>query len=185
VNHLLPCLTLLACCAVPATAGGNINLNLGPREFSDSFWDVVDDQSGSGFTVDFGRENWPVNVAVSWQVSDGEGFESTFPQETEAEVEEFSAGFVWSRKAARSRSKLLRPFVGAGVSHVSAELVSLGTVDDDDAIGLYVVGGLLWQLGWLNLGIETRILTGTDIRLFDTKTDADYYQVGLVVGYGW
>ena len=58
--------------------------------------------------------------------------------------------------------------------------------DSDDTNGIYVEGGVYWRLGKaFNLGVHGRLVEGTDVTLFDQDGDADYYQVGALIGFGW
>ncbi len=54
---------LIAATGDAVSARGNVNLALGPREYTDSRWDTLDEQGGGGLWVDFARAAWPVNIA--------------------------------------------------------------------------------------------------------------------------
>ena len=67
--------------------------------------------------------------------------------------------------------------------------ISRGLVDvsdDDTTVGVYVNGGVYWRLGKrFNIGIDGRIVTGTSIELFGARGDANYGQLGLILGFGF
>lgn len=182
----------LALAMTPAAAGvGNVNFVGGTRSFGDDdLFEEIDSQSFGGVTVDFGPDSWPVTLAIGLYGSFGEE-ENIFGEiDLQTAVSELSFGVhkVWKVNATR-------PFVGGGLTSVStwAEFEGPGDdVDDTDtSVGLYVQGGVFWKIGSrFNIGIDGRLVTGTDVEMdFDGRLsaegDADYFQVGLLLGWGW
>jgi hypothetical protein len=172
-----------------AHAEGNFNVVYGQRSLDQDFWDPTDDQTVIGGTLEFGGKNWPVHIAAGYYKSDDKGTLNSLPilgsVDLDAEVSEWSLGVhkVW-------KAGIVRPYVGGGISFVStdADVTSnLGSLsDDDDTTGVYVQGGVFWRLGeWFNLGFDARLLEGTGVTLFDMDGDADYWQIGALVGFGW
>jgi len=172
-----------------ALADGNMNFVYGQRSLDEDFWEPTEDQTVIGGTLDFGGANWPVHIAAGYYKSDDDGTLNSFPilgsVDLDAELSEWSVGVhkVW-------KAGMVRPFVGGGISFVSADAdVSsvFGDVsDDDDSTGVYVQGGVFWRLGeFFNIGFDARLLEGTDVTLFDMDGDADYWQIGALVGFGW
>lgn len=184
---LIGCAVLLLSSA--AFAGGDLNFVYGTRSLDDDAWEPTEDQEVFGATIDFGGAKWPVNIAVGYFSSEDEGELASFPilgaVDLESELSEWSVGV---RKTWKSGST--RPFIGGGVSFLDAdaEVVSaLGSASDgDDTEGIYVEGGVYWRLGEaFNLGMHARILEGTDVTIFDQDGDADYWQIGALLGFGW
>jgi hypothetical protein len=170
-------------------AGGNANFLYGTRSMNDDAWEPTDDQEVYGLTVDFGGKTWPVCIAVSYLESGDKGEVASFPilgsVDLDSELSEWDVGVrkIWTVKS-------VRPFVGGGLSLIDADAdvsSALGsTSDSDDTQGLYVEGGVYWRLGQaFNLGLNGRIVEGTDMTLFDQDGDADYWQVGALLGFGW
>ena len=177
----------------PAFAGGNANFVLGSRRLNNKdFWEPTEDQGVLQATVDFGKQGWPIHLAVGVGASVGEKenvfdpITSTFDKLT-GTVSELSVGVmkVWEPKGNT------RPFIAGGISSVTAKLEVdnpvLGKISEDDtSIGYYVQGGVFWRIGTrFNIGFEGRLLTGTDITIGTVKGDADYGQFGLLLGWGW
>ena len=140
-------------------------------------------------TVDFGGKTWPINIALGYYESQDSGARANFPilgdVDMEGNVSEWSVGIYKKWEAGSAR-----PFLGGGVSFVDAEAEVesiLGSVDDSDSSnGVYLEGGIFWRLGEVfNLGLSGRIVEATDVTLFDIEGDADYYQVGALLGFGW
>ena len=175
----------------PAFAGGNVNFTYGTRTLDDEdYWDPVDEPGFYGLTVDFGQDSWPLNIAIGYHQSNDDGNLTNIPLlgavDAESTINEWSVG---AHKEWRLKNPA-RPFIGGGLTHVEteAEITSaLGDTDDDDSgDGVYLEGGVFFRLAEaLNLGVEGRLTEGTDITLFDTDGDADYYQFGVLLGFGW
>jgi hypothetical protein len=174
----------------PALAGGNVNFTYGARSLDDDSWEPIDEQDAFGLTFDFGAEGWPVNIAVGFFESSDEDTTASFPilgdVDVEGEVSEYSLGVhkVWETRSAA------RPFLGGGLTRVEADATLdsiLGSIDDDDSsTGLYIEGGLFFRIAQvLNLGFHARLVEGTDVTVFDVDGDADYYQLGALIGFGW
>jgi hypothetical protein len=177
-----PLLLILGLLTAPAFAEGNANFVLGWRGLNEDFWSPVDDQLMDGATADFGKENWPVHLAIGVYSSAAEKGEWSVVAAT------FEASFgvlkVWNVAGNT------HPFVGGGLSFVfaAAEVESgFGWSEDDDNSGaVYAQGGIFWRLGRrFNIGVDARLLTGSEIELFGEKGDADYFQFGLLLGFGW
>lgn len=172
-----------------AWAGGDFNFIYGTRSMNDDSWEPTDDQEVEGLTVDFGGKNWPVYLAVGYSESEDKGELSSFPilgsVDLDSQLSEWDVGVrkIWSVKP-------VRPYIGGGVAFIDtdAEVSSvLGSRSDSDSTqGLYVEGGIVWRIGQaFNLGIDGRIVEGTDVTLFDQDGDADYWQLGALIGFGW
>ena len=178
----------LLCVPSAAHASGDLNFVYGSRYLSQSYWSPVDIQETYGATLDLGGAHWPVNVAVGYLESHDTDRIANSPVAVDLDVHihEFSIGVekVWQA------GPVVRPFVGGGFAFVTAEATVesvLGTTrDDHDTNGFYFDGGVFFRLGpAFNLGIDGRILSGTDVTLFRQHGDADYWQVGAIFGFGW
>lgn len=179
---LAPSLALVLL-ATAARAGGNTNFVLGPRALDAGFWDPVDGQQAVGVTVDFHQRGWPVGLEAGFQVSGDDTEVGTV--DVKGGVAELSFGInkTWDHVGRAS------PFIGGGIASVVAAYELDGSTvgdDDDGSLGFYVHGGAFWRLGRrFNIGVDARLLGGTDVTLLGTSGDANYSQVGLVLGWGW
>ena len=84
----------------------------------------------------------------------------------------------------------LHPYVGAGGSFVFADITGVSGLlevsDDDVSFGAYVHAGIYWTFGRaFSLGVDGRVLAGTDVELLGVSTDADYEQLALLFGVGF
>lgn len=180
-----------------ALAEGNINFILGGRGLDDDYWRPAEDHGVFGINFDFGKDAWPVNIAIGLYGSGGTedlvggclrcGPPPQLPGAViESMIGELSLGVLWRPET----DQRLRPYLGGGLAFLDAEKSSsrgfIGASQDDQSSGLYVNGGLAWRIGRsFNVGLDARLVTGTDVTIFDEKGDADYFQLGVLLGYGW
>jgi len=174
----------MAAAAQPAIAGGNSNFLLGGRALDEGDWEPVDGQGVFGVTVDFGRDGWPVQLEAGMMVSGKEDEEGSF--DVTGAVSELSFGVqkVW-------KADNVRPFIGGGLSAVTAEIEvdGPGGLDgeaEDTSGAVYAHGGVYWRIGSrFNIGVDVRALFGSDLEDSGVEGDADYFQAGLLLGWGW
>jgi len=139
--------------------------------------------------VDYAEANWPVDVAAAYyrwsERTDTFVLFPFTPVEVETRISEGSVGVLKIRKQARH----FRPFLGAGIAWVKVEQVTQASgagsaQDSDTSFGGYAEGGVNWRVArYLNIGVHARFLLGTRLDLHGG--DADYAQVGFVLGWGW
>jgi len=167
--------------AVPAVAGGNANFVLGPRSVGGhDFWRSEGHQSAAGVIVDFGKENWPIHIALA-------DIDSTSGSDNfHAAVSERALGVmkVWEFQSA------VRPYLGAGVALVrgsfTTETSTGDLVQDDSTVGYCFDGGVFWRTGRrFNIGFGARLMTGTGLEIQGVDGDADYHQYHILAGFGW
>ena len=179
--------TVIALCTAPALAGGNANFLLGSRGLDEDFWSPVEGQFALGATADFGKQGWPVHLETGSYVSVGYKEDFAGASDVTGSVSEifFGVNKTWITKGPA------RPFIGGGLAAVGAayrvDNPFGGDVDDSDGSGgVYFHGGVFWRIGnRFNIGLDGRLLAGTSITLFGVDGDADYAQLGMVLGWGW
>jgi hypothetical protein len=180
-------LLVLAAPMSAAFAGGDANILLGIKPLDEDEWAPVEDHGAIGAEVAFGREAWPVWIAIDYFATAGVqenvpvtvfGFTST--QDIEASTVEFDLGIrkIWGKHRTR-------PFLGGGVGLIGATL-DLGVDDDSDATaGLWAGGGVFWRLGSrFNIGGTVRY-SSAELEIFDRDVEAGGFTYGLLLGWGW
>jgi hypothetical protein len=172
--------------AAPPARAADVNLNVTPgayRVLDQTFWDPVDHQYGFGAMVDFGPHHAHSHFAAGISQSVGVSGSGDFA----GSVVELSFGFAgtWQTKGR------MRAYVEGGPSFVFAryevDLPIAPHVDDsDDTLGGWIEAGVAWRMGnHFSLGLTGRALGFTNVRLFGIDGDADYWQVGPLLGWSW
>lgn len=164
---------------------GNINWILGSRQMDDN-WQPMETQTSVGIRVDHMLQALPLRLVWGLHASTDDGSDMAEPfhlaGDVEASVTEFSVGVMklWDRRVH------FRPYVSTGLSLVHAELEADGFDENDDSLGVFVEVGISWRFGpGFNIGIDTRHLLLTDLQMGDADVDVNYFQVGLLAGWGW
>jgi len=183
------CLTIACLIGTSVSFAGNVNFVVGQRSLDEDDWAPVEDQDLIGVNVSFGAESWPISLVAGFHRSeDDQAFFDPFfgPVSLDVETTELSFGVmkIWDQYPTT------RPFIGGGLSLIEADVE--GTVfgftasDDDNSEAFYINGGVFWRIGErFNIGVDVRLLFGSDIDIAGVSADVDYEQFGLILGWGW
>ena len=162
---------------------GNANIFLGTKSLGNE-WDPVESQAEVGIMLDFGMQEWPVNLALDYLSSSAE--ETTGGMDVEGATTELDIGVrkYWG-------DGNMRPFLGGGVSIISTEFNVVGISDcDGDATGGWIDAGILWTVGQaFNVGFDVRS-SSADVELECSngailEGGAGGAHFGLLVGFHW
>jgi hypothetical protein len=178
--------------ATPAEAGGNLNVLLGQKEQDTSFSDTesVQEQDMLGLMMDWGGEGWPVNLALDVVDSSKDSNDNDFDVNVDGSVLAIDGGVRWYFVKNRS----WEPYVGGGVSYISANVDTSGQSNDvefdDSTVGYWVNGGIKWVLGeHFNLGGDVRYEKAELSVEDDLNNPVDIEAGGLgyavLLGYRW
>jgi hypothetical protein len=193
---LVAALAALASCsappsrrAVPQASGSpaehkanRLSVYLGQRTFGDQeIWDPVEDEGVAA--VDFARQT--PGSAVGWEVglAGSYGSNRLFGADLDGSTTELYGGV----RTTFVTKSLVRPVLGAGLSviHADVEVSGFGQLDDSSLAG-YVHGGVDFDLtDAFFLGLDLRVLFGSDIEGAGAEGDADYAQLALVIGFAF
>lgn len=185
----LASLSLASCAAVQtkipaqdssAARANRISLYLGQRDLDEGDWSPVDEQATFG--VEFAQEKpgsmvgWEVGLMGSSDDDTVAGFDVT------GSTSELYGGV---RKS--FGEGVVRPYVGGGLAFINGKVDVSGVGDDDDSSAAgYAHGGIdLAVSEVVHLGLDLRLLFGSDITLFGVNGDADYGQLALVLGFAF
>jgi opacity protein-like surface antigen len=193
---------ILATLAVPpAMASGSANFTVGKTKL-DQDVEPADDQDGYGLQLSFGKEGWPVMLAVDLILSSGDGSESYsyygYAGTLDADVKttELAVGVrkEWGKKS-------MHPFLGGGLqwtntdAKVDISITGLGSAnfidDSDSSVSFWANAGIYWRLGKsFNLGVNVRYrdaeatfreeFTGSEV-----EVDTSGVHYGVLLGWGW
>jgi hypothetical protein len=79
---------------------------------------------------------------------------------------------------------IVKPYLAAGVSQLSADFEDGGNDFDDDGLGFYVRGGAALQLAFFRIGVDLRQTFGTDLDLGNVD-DLDAFVASGFLGIGF
>jgi opacity protein-like surface antigen len=183
-NVLAAACVAVALCGIPAFADGNVNFSLGDRSLNDNSTAPVDEQMFVGGTMDFRVKDWPVNLAGGlYRSSKSDSIQGI---DVEATITEASFGAIKNWSVLHN----MHPFAGGGLTMVKVEAEISDNVSsvkaDDTNLGAYAEGGVYWTLSEvMNLGVQGRFTHGPSANLGGADFDPDYFQVGVIAGFGW
>ena len=168
---------------------GNVNIFLGAKALDEDDWSPADEQGEFGIKVDFRPKSWPVNIAIDFLGSSGEGTAydpySRLTINLKSNITELNVGIrkIWDN------FPHVRPFIGGGLSFMNAEAEgsALGVTvsDSDTATGIWLGGGVYWTLSeHFNLGLEL-MYSSAKVEIFGVDADAGGGHFGVLAGYHW
>lgn len=182
-------LSLAACAAVPSgaspTSPGEIlenrfSIYLGQRSLDEDDYDPVEDQATLGF--EFSQEK--VDSAIGWEIGImGSGAD----EEVGATDVEGRTGELYGGVRKSFGHNVVRPYVGAGLAFINSDIEVSGVGSDDDtSLAGYAHGGVAFAVSEaFLLGLDLRVLFGSDLEIAGIDTDADYGQLALFMAFGF
>lgn len=186
----LAVLTLTACAAQsssePQAAArssakeNRIALYLGQRNLDEDDWSPVDEQGTAGLEYVRETPGSPVGFEVGLMGSTDDG-------EVAGVDVTGSTGELYAGIRKTFGEDVVRPYVGLGLSYISAKVEADGFDDEDDSsLAGYVHGGIDFDVtDSFFLGIDLRFLFASDIELAGVDGDADYAQLALRLGFAF
>lgn len=168
---------------------GNTQFFIGQAWLQDQ-WAPIDEPASFGFEADFGPKKSWVHVALGFNIAaDSQQVSSTLFGETGdvgVVFTELSAGFL----ILPVKKAPVRPYIGGGIvrtfAGVGADWGFGSGGDTDTTFGFYGNAGIYFKVGDVfNIGIDGRIVRGTDVTFAGIETDVDYEQASLLLGFSW
>jgi len=158
--------------------GERLALYLGQRNLDEDDYDPVDEQPTFG--IEYSSE--APDSTIGWEV----GLMGSKDEDTVAGFDlSGSTGELYGGIRKSFGEGTVRPYIGAGLSAINSELevAGLGSEDDSSLAG-YAHGGLMFDVSQsFFLGIDVRVLFGSDVSYGTFETDVDYGQLALVLGW--
>ena len=166
---------------------GGIAALLGWRTYNSDLGSVGANQFVTGVELVLRYGTFPIGLEIGFTA--GVGLETSnagiFVADLTSSSAEFYLGprFTWDLF-----ERKLRPYVGGGATWLSVTTEQLDPVgfvfvDDDSTFAGYVHTGFTVDLdGASFLGIDARWDLGTDMTLFGSQVDLDYWQLSLLIG---
>jgi opacity protein-like surface antigen len=181
-------LVTLASCSAVAPAQQNVGVGrdnrvsiyLGQRSLDEDDWEPIDDQAMLGFEYVREQSGAPIGFEIGLMFSGDE--DDILGTDIEGATAEIYGGV---RKT--FGSDVVRPYIGGGLSLVSARVDIEGLGDDDDTtFGGYLHGGVGFQVSDLIvLGLDLRFLFGSDFDIGGLDVGSEYMQAALFLGFAF
>jgi opacity protein-like surface antigen len=188
-------LTLASCASAPGAqrpsemrreTSSKLDLYFGVRSLDGDDWAPVENQGTLGIEYVHESPGSALGFELAFFAS-GANKEDGVGTDERGGTGELSLGL---HKTFGTGSDPVHPYIGGGVAAIHAEAKGVpgneSVKDDDGSAGVYVHGGILFDIGpTMLLGLDLRFLGGTDITLFGQDASADYVQAALVLGVGF
>lgn len=183
-------LALTACATTPAPClerapavpiDKRVSLYVGVRSLDEDDYEPIEDQATFGLEFSDDRRGsrmlgWEIGFMLSGddRSAGGADVEGTTAEVYGGLHESFGTGTV-------------RPYLGGGVSFIASKVDIAGVGEDtDSSYALYMHGGVAFDVNSsLLLGIDFRLLFGSDMDIAGVETDADYGQAAVFLGFAF
>lgn len=161
-----------------AAPSNQLSIYLGQRALDEDDYEPVEDQAM--FALEFAHE--PEGSTLGWELGLAGSADESEILGTDVEG---ATGELYGGVRKTFGSGAIRPVLGGGLSFIRSAVEVSGVGDDDDAsLAGYVHGGVQFQLSTtFSLGLDARVLFGSDLEIAGVETDADYGQLALVLGF--
>ena len=182
-------LVLLFACSVVWSQDrfkANVSFLVGLKYLDKDDWGSLDNQLEYGLLSTFGRESWPVHIAVDYLRAEDRATEfgpfgifSPIEVTAESKTNELDVGVrkIW-------RSGLFKPYVGGGLALVEAELETREFSVDDIGTGAWLNAGFFLGRGHVVYGIEARV-SRADVNLAGRDVEAGGEHYSMFLGVSW
>lgn len=157
-----------------------VSIYLGQRELNEDDWAPLEDQLS--FALEYAREE---SDTMGWEIGlAGSGdSETVLGIDLDVTMSEFYGGVV---RSFRSEDSSARPYIGGGLTFITAEIKAPGTSVDDSVLAGYVHAGITVDVSdSFYVGLDIRKVLGADVEYFGAEGDADYLQAAVVFGWGF
>lgn len=163
---------------------GNVGGSYGRKTLDGDDWDNLDKQSEAGFMLAIKKESWPVSITYDLFVSHEEDEVGTVTNEGFTVENQFGI-----RKSFEWDGSRLRPYIGGGITVVSAEIetrtADSSSKDDDWGTGYWLGAGLLFRVAEsFDIGADVRY-SDADVDIFGNGLEAGGMHYNLTASYHW
>ncbi len=154
-----------------------------------TFWGDVNRPASFGIEVDVRETDSAVGLELGFSLArDGDVFLNFGSDRSNSTFIEVYGGVrITGDFLPRKR---LHPYVGVGATVILAEIERvagpISTGDDNVTLGGYAHAGCYYNLSRvISVGVDGRMVFGTELDMFGGKTDADYEQLAFILGIGF
>jgi len=163
---------------------GNIGGSIGRKTLDNSDWESLDKQSEAGFMLAIKKQSWPVSITYDLLGSYEENLDGT--SKDEAYTIENHLGI---RKTFEWEESRFRPYIGGGITLVSAEIKNITATssvkDDGHGRGYWVGAGLLVGVTEnIDVGFDARY-SDAEVTVFNEDLEAGGMHYAATASYRW
>jgi hypothetical protein len=179
---LLLLIVLASGCATYSKPKSAINAFYGVRSLENDDFDDIDDATVWGGELLLGITSQGLGIEGGYANAEQDGGPLFSGSSGNVETDEFYVGLrnTWNTDS------VFQPYIGAGAAWLDANAESSGGFDDDDdSAAAYARAGLGWQFTNFQIGVDGRVLLGTDFEFDSNDTDLDYLQILAFIGWSF
>jgi opacity protein-like surface antigen len=163
---------------------GSVGGSIGSKHLDDKDWGSLDSHEALGFRFDIRKKSWPVSITYDLLFS-GEVDKNASLKDEAYNLE----NHIGIRKTFELEDSNMRPYIGGGVTLVSAEIrneTAITSVKDNDHGTGFWLGA-----GW-NVGVTDKVDIGFDVRyseaevtIFNQDIEAGGMHYAATASYRW
>ena len=161
---------------------GHIGGFIGTKILNGGDWPDLNIHNSLGILFDIKKDSWPISIVL--EVMDTGGEHKDAGMKDLGHTTEYHVGV---RKIFMSQQVKIQPYIGGGVSFMSAELEievnNITTIQDDTNVGGWFGAGMYYEVnpGFV-LGLDVRYSHG-EVILFNKDRDAGGVYLGVTGGF--
>ena len=161
---------------------GHISGYIGLKNLNSSDWPDLDTHFAMGVIFDIKKDSWPISIALDI-FDTGDEYKHDGIKNL-GHTTEYQLGI---RKIFMDQNSKFQPYIGGGVSFMSAELEYQDSnnimTQDDRAVGVWLGTGMYYEINpSFVLGLDVRYSYG-EVTLFNKERDAGGLYTGLTAGF--
>lgn len=176
-RHASLLIAVFAVGALSSCSSTSLSLYYGERSIEEDTGEAdISDQPVVGLEAVFGILPFGLGIEAAYFRSEEEGTEAGI--DVGAEIQELAIGI---RKTFRE-SKFIRPYIGGGLSYLDSEITVDDVADDDGTGAYYLHVGVGYHILFFSIGLDYRLVGGTDSSFEGEDIDLNYDQVSAFIG---
>jgi hypothetical protein len=162
---------------------GHFSGFFGGKFLNNNDWpDDLSSHFSAGFVADIKKDSWPISISIDLFDTGGEGEHAG--KKDLGHTTELHFGL---RKIFINQDSKIKPYIGLGVSFMSAEqeleVNNITTTQDGSDVGSWFGGGMYYEINpEFVLGLDVRYSQG-EVTLFNKERDVGGFHVGVTGGF--
>lgn len=160
---------------------GHLSGLVGLKILDSDDWPDLDTHLSMGIAFDIRKDSWPISIALDVMDTDG-----NYEQDDMEDLGHSTECHFGVRKLFMYQNPKIQPYIGGGVSFMSAEqeyqVNGNKTKEDDHCMGGWLGAGIYFATNYgFTVGLDVRYSQG-EVTLFDHDRAAGGFQTFVIVG---